>query len=80
MSNPNEPLDPMAFLNNAIANAHAQNELLAANARIRQLEGRLETIREAGDRLAYCFRNAQSVAPEELIGALREWQEARNDG
>ena len=80
MSNPNDPLDPMAFLNNAIANAHAQNELLAANVRIRQLEGRLETIREAGDRLAYCFRNAKSVAPEELIDGLREWQEARNHG
>ena len=80
MSNPNDPLDPMAFLNNAIANAHAQNELLAANARIRQLEGRLETLREAGDRLAYCFRNAQSLAAEELIDALREWQEARNHG
>ena len=32
MSNPNDPIDPMAFLNNAIAHAHAQNELLAANA------------------------------------------------
>jgi hypothetical protein len=37
MSDPN-PLDPMAFLNNAIAHAHAQNELMAANARIKQLE------------------------------------------
>ena len=45
MSDPINPLDPMAFLNNAIANAHAQNELLAANVRIRQLEGRLEAAR-----------------------------------
>jgi hypothetical protein len=80
MSNPIDPLDPMAFLNNAIANAHAQNELLAANARIRQLEGRLETIREAGDAICYCVRNATSVAPEELIDAISDWQEARNHG
>jgi hypothetical protein len=75
---PNDPLDPMAFLHNAIANAHAKNELMAANARIRQLEERLETLREAGDALAYCFRHAQSVTPEELMDAMREWQEARN--
>ena len=80
MSNPHDPLDPMAFLNNAIANAHAQNELMAANVRIRQLEGRLETIRDAGDTLSYCFRNAQSVTPEELIEAIDGWQEARNHG
>jgi len=75
---PNDPLDPMAFLNNAIAHAHAQNELLAAKARIRQLEERLETLREAGDALAYCFRHAQSVTPDEMLDAIREWQEARN--
>jgi hypothetical protein len=80
MSNPHDPLDPMAFLNEAIANAHAKNEVIAANARIRQLEGRLEALREAGDTLSYCFRNAQSVTPEELIAAMRQWQEARNDG
>ena len=80
MSNPNDPLDPMAFLNEAIANAHAKNELMAANARVRQLEGRVEPGREAGDTLSYCFRNAQSVTPEELIDAMRQWQEARNDG
>jgi hypothetical protein len=74
---PNDPLDPMAFLNDAIANAHAKNELMAANARIRQLEERLETLREAGDALAYCYRNAQSVTPEELMDAMREWKEAR---
>jgi hypothetical protein len=80
MNNPNDPLDPMAFLNNAIANAHAQNELMAASARIRQLEGRLETLRESGDMLAYCFRHAQTITPEELIEAMSNWQEARNHG
>jgi hypothetical protein len=78
MSNPNDPLDPMAFLNNAIANAHAQNELLAANARIRQLEERLETMREAGDAIWYCVRHAQTADPAELIEAIADWQEARN--
>ena len=78
MSNPNDPLDPMAFLNNAIANAHAQNELLAANARIRQLEGRLEAMREAGDGIWYCVRHAKRVDPAELVEAVEDWQEARN--
>jgi hypothetical protein len=80
MSNPNDPLDPMAFLNNAIANAHAQNELLAANARVRQLEERLETMREAGDAIWYCVRHAQTADPSELIEAIANWQEARNHG
>ena len=78
MSNPHDPLDPMAFLNNAIANAHAQNELLAANARIRQLEGRLEAMREAGDAIWYCVRHANRVDPSELQEAVEDWQEARN--
>jgi hypothetical protein len=78
--NPNNPLDPMAFLNNAIANAHAQNELMAANARIRQLEERLEGMREAGDALWYCVRHAQRIHADELVEALEEWQEARNHG
>ena len=51
MSNPTDPLDPMAFLNNAIAHAHAQNELLAANARIRQLEAEVQRLTKAGDGL-----------------------------
>ena len=78
MSDPIDPLDPMAFLNNAIANAHAQNELLAANARIRQLEGRLEAMREAGDAIWYCVRHAKRVDPSELQEAVEDWQEARN--
>jgi hypothetical protein len=80
MNNPNDPLDPMAFLNEAIANAHAKNEVIAANARIRQLEERLEAMREAGDAIWYCVRNAKEVKPEELIEAIDGWQEARNHG
>ncbi len=80
MSDPINPLDPMAFLNNAIANAHAQNELLAANVRIRQLEGRLEAMREAGDAIWYCVRHAKRVDPAELVEAIEDWQEARNHG
>ena len=80
MSNPNDPIDPMAFLNNAIAHAHAQNELLAANARIKQLEERLEGMREAGDAIWYCVRHAKRVDPAELLEAIEDWQEARNHG
>ena len=72
-----DPFDP---LNEAIRNLHNQNLVTAQEVRIRQLEERLETLREAGDALAYCFRHAQSVSPEELIDAMREWQEARNHG
>jgi hypothetical protein len=104
MSDP-KPLDPMAFLNNAIAHAHAQNELMAANARIaklerelqtrydagmaiisdkqdriKQLEERLEGMREAGDALWYCIRHAKRIDPSELVDAVQEWQEARNNG
>jgi len=78
MSNPNNPLDPMAFLNNAIANAHAQNELMAANARIKQLEERNEQMREAGDAIWYCVRHANRVDPSELQEAVEDWKEARN--
>jgi hypothetical protein len=80
MSAQPDPFDPMRVFNDAIIAAQTKNELLAAQARIRQLEERLETIREAGDALAYCFRHAQSVSPEELMDAMREWQEARNHG
>ncbi len=78
--NPNNPLDPMAFLNNAIAHAHAQNELMAANARNRQLEERLESMREAGDQLWYCVRHAQTIDADQLMKAIEEWQEARSHG
>jgi hypothetical protein len=78
MNNPNDPLDPMAFLNEAIANAHTKNELIAANARIKQLEERLEGMREAGDELWYCVRHAQRIDADALIEAIEEWQEARN--
>jgi len=72
--------DPFAFFNDAIKAAHTQNELLAANARIKQLEERLEALREAGDDIWYCVRHAQTVNPQELIEAIDHWQEARNDG
>ena len=75
-----KPIDPMAFLQNAIAQAHAQNELVAANARIKQLEERLEGMREAGDALWYCVRHAQRIHADELIEAIEDWQEARNHG
>jgi hypothetical protein len=70
--------DPFAFFNDAIKAANTQNELIAANARIKQLEERLEGMREAGDQLWYCVRHAKRVDPAELIEAIEDWQEARN--
>jgi hypothetical protein len=74
MSDPFDPIEAaMRNLNNA-------NLLAAKDARIKQLEERLEGMREAGDQLWYCVRHAQRVHPEELIDAVQDWQEARNHG
>jgi hypothetical protein len=73
-----KPFDPFDPISAAMGGLHGQNLSAAKDARIKQLEERLETLREAGDALAYCFRHAHSVAPEEVMDAMREWQEARN--
>jgi hypothetical protein len=70
----------MAFLKDAIANLQTNNELMAANARIKQLEQRLEGMREAGDALWYCVRHAKRIDAETLMEAVEDWQEARNHG
>ena len=72
-----DPFDP---INAAARNLFNAGQVEAQANRIRQLEERLETLREAGDALAYCFRHAQLTTPEEVMDALREWQEARNHG
>jgi hypothetical protein len=79
MSDPKDfnPFDPISA---AMGAMHGQNLLAAKDARIRQLEERLEGMREAGDQLWYCVRHAQRIDAEELIDAIEEWQEARNHG
>ena len=57
---------------------HQGNLMAAKDARIKQLEERLEGMREAGDALWYCVRHAQRIHADELVDALDEWQEARN--
>ena len=74
------PIDPFDPVNMAMRSLHQGNLNAAKDARIKQLEERLETLREAGDALAYCFRHAQLTTPEEVMDAMREWQEARNHG
>ena len=71
--------DPFAIFNAAVNAAHTKNELMAANARIKQLEQRLGALREAGDDLWYCLRHRNSVHPTEITEAYDHWQEARND-
>jgi hypothetical protein len=71
------PFDPISAAMGAL---HGQNLLAAKDARIRQLEERLEGMREAGDQLWYCVRHAQRIHADELIDAIEEWQEARNHG
>jgi hypothetical protein len=64
----------------AFKSLHQGNLLAAKDARIKQLEERLEGMREAGDAIWYCVRHAKRVDPAELIEAIEDWQEARNHG
>lgn len=67
-------------IEDAFKSLHQGNLLAAKDARIKQLEERLEGMREAGDAIWYCIRHAKRVDPAELIKAVEEWQEARNHG
>ena len=73
----NDPFDPLKA---AMGAMHGQNLLAAKDARIKQLEERLEGMREAGDAIWYCVRHANRVDPAELLEAIEDWQEARNHG
>jgi hypothetical protein len=78
MSQPDfNPFDPISA---AMGAMHQSNLLAAKDARIKQLEERLESMREAGDAIWYCVRHAKRVDPAELIEAIEDWQEARNHG
>lgn len=78
MSQPDfDPFDPISA---AMGAMHQSNLLAAKDARIKQLEERLEAMREAGDAIWYCVRHAKRVDPAELIEAIEDWQEARNHG
>jgi hypothetical protein len=79
MSDPKDfnPFDPISA---AMGAMHGQNLSAAKDARIKQLEERLEGMREAGDQLWYCIRHAKRIDPSELVDAVQEWQEARNNG
>ena len=80
MSDPQKPFDPFDPVGAAFGALHNQNLLAAKDARIKQLEERMEAMREAGDEMWYCFRHAQRISPEELLEAMEDWREARNNG
>jgi hypothetical protein len=80
MSKPSDDFDPFDPIARAMRAMHQGNMLAAKDARIKQLEERLEGMREAGDQLWYCVRHAQRIHADELIDAIEEWQEARNHG
>ena len=67
-------------IEDAFKSLHQGNLLAAKDARIKQLEERLEGMREAGDAIWYCVRHAKRVDPAELQDAIEEWKEARNHG
>jgi hypothetical protein len=67
-------------IEDAFKSLHQGNLLAAKDARIKQLEERLEGMREAGDAIWYCVRHAKTVAHEQLIEAVEGWQESRNHG
>ena len=77
---PADDFDPFDPIQGAMRAMHQGNMLAAKDARIRQLEERLEGMREAGDQLWYCVRHAQRIHADELIEAIEDWQEARNHG
>jgi hypothetical protein len=78
MSQPDfNPFDPISA---AMGAMHGQNLLAAKDARIKQLEERLEGMCEAGDAIWYCVRHANRVDPSELMEAIEDWKEARNNG
>ncbi len=79
MSDP-KPFDPFDPVSAAMGALHGHNLLAAKDARIRQLEERLEGMREAGDQLWYCIRHMKRIDSSELTDAVEEWQEARNNG
>ena len=79
MSDP-KPFDPFDPISAAMGALHQGNLLAAKDARIKQLEERLEGMREAGDAIWYCVRHANRVDPAELLEAIEDWQEARNHG
>ena len=68
------------LLGEAFKALHQSNLLAAKDARIRQLEERLEGMREAGDGLWYCYRHANRITAEDIKEAIEGWQEARNHG
>jgi hypothetical protein len=78
MSKPSDDFDPFDPIAGAMRAMHQGNMLAAKDARIKQLEERLEGMREAGDQLWYCVRHAQRIHADELIEAIEDWQEARN--
>jgi hypothetical protein len=80
MSKPSDDFDPFDPVAGAMRAMHQGNMLAAKDARIKQLEERLEGMREAGDQLWYCVRHAQRIHADELIEAIEDWQEARNHG
>jgi hypothetical protein len=67
-------------IDDAFKSLNERNLLAAKDARIRQLEERLEGMREAGDELWYCVRHAQRIDADSLLEAIEGWQEARNHG
>ena len=79
MSDP-KPFDSFDPISAAMGALHQGNLLAAKDARIKQLEERLEGMREAGDAIWYCVRHANRVDPAELLEAIEDWQEARNHG
>ena len=66
-------------IEDAFRSLHQGNLLAAKDARIKQLEQYLESMREAGDAIWYCVRHGKRVDPSELQEAVEDWQEARNN-
>jgi hypothetical protein len=80
MSQPDfNPFDPISA---AMGAMHGQNLLAAKDARIKQLEGRLEALQKAGDIIAFHYTalGRKVYGDDPLPSSIIDWQEARNHG
>lgn len=79
-----KPFDLNEFIDNAVADAHRQNELVAKagevdrlRVEIQRLRHKVAELQEAGDLLWYSLRHYSREHIDERQDAMNEWMQAR---
>jgi len=82
-----KPFNLNEFIDKAVADAHAQNELVAKagevdrlRIEIQKLRRKVSGMREAGDLLWYSLRHYSREKEAERQDAMDDWREARQEG